>query len=89
MTLFADIILPLKLASSFCYQVPSQWAEKVNVGKRVLVPFGKSKYYAGIISKLHNDRPNLAQIKQIEEVLDDEPILSTIQLDFWAWLANY
>lgn len=89
MTLFTDIILPFKLASSFCYQVPSQLADNVAVGKRVLVPFGKSKYYAGIISKLHTDRPNFAQIKAIEEVLDDEPILSAIQLDFWTWLANY
>jgi primosomal protein N' (replication factor Y) len=89
MTLFADIILPLKLASSFCYQVPIQLGEIVAVGKRVLVPFGKSKYYAGIISKLHTDRPDFAQIKSMEEVLDDEPILSAIQLDFWTWLANY
>jgi primosomal protein N' (replication factor Y) len=86
---FIEVILPLKLAAFYTYEVPIEWQEKVAVGKRVLVPFGKSKYYAGIIANVHSERPQLVAIKKIEEVLDEKPILSQIQLDLWAWLASY
>jgi primosomal protein N' (replication factor Y) len=87
--LFIEVILPLKLAAFYTYEVPIEWQEKVAVGKRVLVPFGKSKYYAGIIANVHSERPQLVAVKKIEEVLDEKPILSQIQLDLWAWLASY
>ena len=87
--MFIEVILPLKLTASYTYEVPIEWREKVAVGKRILVPFGKSKYYAGIIAKINNDKPSLVAIKRIEEVLDDQPILSQIQLDLWTWLASY
>ncbi|MCE2963291.1 MAG: primosomal protein N' [Chitinophagales bacterium] len=87
--MFAEVILPLKLAAYYTYTIPDTWREKVAVGKRVLVPFGKSKYYAGIIARIHTEKPNLGLIKSIEEVLDEQPILSQIQLEFWAWLASY
>jgi primosomal protein N' (replication factor Y) len=86
---FIEVILPLKLAAFYTYEVPIEWQEKVAVGKRVLVPFGKSKYYAGIIANVHSERPQLVAVKKIEEVLDEKPILSQIQLDLWAWLASY
>ena len=87
--MFIEVILPLKLAAFYTYEVPIEWQEKVAVGKRVLVPFGKSKYYAGIIANVHSERPQLVAVKKIEEVLDEKPILSQIQLDLWAWLASY
>ncbi len=87
--MFAEVILPLKLAAYYTYAIPDTWQEQVAVGKRVLVPFGKSKYYAGIIARIHTEKPNLGLIKPIEEVLDEQPILSQIQLEFWAWLASY
>lgn len=87
--MFAEVILPLKLAAYYTYVIPDTWQDQVAVGKRVLVPFGKSKYYAGIIARIHTEKPNLGLIKSIEEVLDEQPILSQIQLEFWAWLASY
>jgi primosomal protein N' (replication factor Y) len=86
---FVDVILPLKLAAYYTYACPDIWRDNVEVGKRALVPFGKNKFYAAIIAKVHNKKPDLEVIKSIEEVIDDLPILSQKQLDLWLWLASY
>ncbi|MGB1807283.1 MAG: hypothetical protein ACPHL7_08550 [Flavobacteriaceae bacterium] len=45
MELYADVILPLPLPKSFTYSIPREFTSEVQVGKRVVVPFGKSKFY--------------------------------------------
>lgn len=62
---------------------------EVAVGKRALVSFGKNKYYAGIIHRIHNNPPQRPQIKDIENVLDEQPIVYPSQFEFWQWLADY
>ena len=47
--MFVDVILPVPLDGFFTYSVPSSAVEKVEVGKRVLVPFGRNKTYVGVI----------------------------------------
>lgn len=87
--MFANVILPLKLASYYTYMVPKELLDEVQVGKRVLVSFGRSKYYAGIIARLHHDKPNIETVKLIEQVLDVKPIIYEKNLQFWKWLADY
>ena len=53
---FVDVILPLPLQNRFTYEVPSEF-ESVEVGMRVVVQFGKKKYYTAIIFKIHNKTP--------------------------------
>ena len=38
---FADVILPLPLHSCFTYSLPDEWADEVQTGCRVVVPFGR------------------------------------------------
>ena len=40
---YVDVILPLALANLFTYIVPEELINEVEVGKRVLVQFGKKK----------------------------------------------
>jgi len=86
---FADILLPLKISQAYTYAVPLNFQVDIQVGKRVLVSFGKNKFYAGIVVKLHDNPPQSPNTKEIEHILDAEPILTSIQLDFWQWLADY
>ena len=48
---YANIILPVPLDAQFSYIVPTSLIDKVQVGMRVLVPFGKTKTYVGIVSQ--------------------------------------
>ncbi|MDP6908843.1 MAG: hypothetical protein QF371_05015, partial [Flavobacteriales bacterium] len=56
LALFVDVILPLPLAGTFTYRVPRMLEDGVEVGKRVVVQFGRKKLYTGIILQIH-DRP--------------------------------
>ena len=88
--MFVDVILPVPLDGFFTYSVPSSVSEQVEVGKRVLVPFGRNKTYVGIIAKTHKGPlPTGFQIKDILQVLDASPILLDSQLSLWQWIADY
>lgn len=86
---FVDIILPVPLEGLFTYSLPQSLEEQVKVGMRVLVEFGKSKRYIGIVGKIHGNAPKDYKVKDILEVLDDEPILTDKQLKLWQWIADY
>jgi primosomal protein N' (replication factor Y) len=86
--LFVDVILPLPLDGLFTYSVPAPLAEQVKIGIRVLVPFGRSKTYVGIVAKSAVNS-QLSTIKDILQVLDAEPILLPHQLHLWQWISDY
>lgn len=88
-TLFVDVIVPLGVPNKYTYRVPNELNEEVVKGKRVLVQFGKSKIYTGIIYAIHEDAPKGYEAKYIEAILDDQPIVNEIQLKFWDWIAFY
>lgn len=88
MTRFVDVILPLPLYSTFTYRIPDVM-EDVKIGSRVLVPFGRKKYYTAIVVMVHNNEPKEYAVKEILSLLDEAPILRHPQLKFWAWIADY
>ncbi|WP_373799743.1 hypothetical protein, partial [Bacteroides heparinolyticus] len=50
---YVDVILPLPLHGCFTYSLPEEWADDVRTGCRVVVPFGRKKYYTGIVRNVH------------------------------------
>lgn len=88
-TLFVDVILPLAIAKNYTYRVPFQLNSDIAVGKRVVVQFGKSKLYTAIVETIGNRPPEKYEAKYLLDVLDDKPIVTERQLQFWHWLADY
>lgn len=86
---YAEVILPLPLFSTFSYTIPEDMAGQVEVGSRVLVQFGKKKFYTGVVGGLTQTPPGTFTVKPIMSVLDDTPIVRHPQIKFWAWLADY
>lgn len=87
--MFAEIILPLPLHSTFTYLVPSEMEASLQKGSRVLVQFGKKKYYTGLVEHIHNANPEGYEVKPIMALLDPEPIIRYPQLKLWHWMADY
>ena len=85
----ADVILPVPLDALFTYSVPQALQGLVRRGMRVLVPFGRSKSYVGIVARLHNEQPEGYQVKPIAQLLDSQPLLLDSQLRQWEWIADY
>ncbi len=88
-TLFVEVILPLAIAKNYTYRVPFGMNDAVAVGKRAVVQFGKSKLYTAIIASIGNAAPEKYEAKYIIELLDDYPVVTARQLQFWQWLADY
>jgi primosomal protein N' (replication factor Y) len=89
MPFFIQVILPLTLPQTFTYSVSEAEFEYLKVGMRVAVPFGKSKFYTGLVSELHHNAPTLYEAKEIHQIIDDKPIVTEIQLQHWQWIASY
>jgi len=87
--LFVNVILPLPLPDFFTYRVPEILSHEIEIGKRVLVPFGRNKFYAAIIYTIHSEKPTKYQTKNIVNVLDETPIVNERQLSLWIWIADY
>ena len=86
---YADVILPLPLDGLFTYAVPAAVEGILQRGMRVLVPFGRSKSYVGIVSRLHDEKPEGYAVKPLSVVMDDAPVLLESQLRQWEWIADY
>lgn len=85
---FVDVILPVPLEGLFTYGLPEQWAAQVTMGVRVLVPLGKSKHYIAMVVRVHQTEPQV-KWKNIEQVLDDKPVLRQEQMRLWQWISDY
>ena len=86
---FAEIIIPLALPKTFTWSVPPHLLETVKVGCRVEVNLGKNKKYAGVVKKIHQDKPEFVEPKEILNLLDVEPVVYEQQLKLWEWMAAY
>ena len=86
---YVDVIVPLPIASQYTYSLPLSLEESVEEGCRVVVSFGRKKFYTAIVTKVHTVSPEGYETKDIEEVLDSSPILLPSQLRFWEWLSSY
>lgn len=88
-TLFVDVIVPLPVPGLFTYRVPQAMNEGVEVGKRVIVQFGKKKVLSALVRRVHQQIPTDYTPKYLLEVLDASPILHEKQIVFWEWIAEY
>lgn len=64
-------------------------ADGVQVGSRVLVQFGKKKFYTAIVECLHSQKPEGYDVKPLMAVLDSSPVVRYPQLKLWHWIADY
>jgi primosomal protein N' (replication factor Y) len=87
-TLFADVLLPLPVKGTFTYRVPFEMNSDVKVGQRVSVQFGAKKVYAGLIKRIHQQVPETVP-KYILHLLDEQPLVNTLQFQFWDWISDY
>lgn len=89
MPYFVEVILPLNLAKTFTYSVSQTEHDFIKPGMRIAVAFGKNKIYTALAVELHQDPPQLYEAREIHQILDEEPIVTQIQIAHWQWVASY
>ncbi|MDR2918630.1 MAG: primosomal protein N' [Tannerella sp.] len=87
---YAEVILPLPLENTYTYRIPNEMLPVIQPNCRVIVSFGKKRYYTGIVKEIHEQEPDSSYaVKEIFALLDETPILCSKQVGFWEWLASY
>ncbi|PWK17977.1 replication restart helicase PriA [Xanthomarina spongicola] len=86
---YIDVILPIPLPKLFTYSVTEAEANFLKSGIRVSVPFGKSKIYTALVFSIHTNKPMVYEAKDIHQILDDEPVVTQMQIKHWQWISEY
>ena len=89
MDYFIDVIVPIAVTTTFTYRVSQAEYNFLQQGMRVAVPFGKRLVYTALVLNKHNQKPQLYEAKDIHTIIDEQPIVTQIQIEFWQWLAQY
>lgn len=88
--MYIEVVLPVPIANTFTYFVPSEMEAQIVSGGMVLVEFGKNKRYSALISHIRQVPPeNPEKIKQILAVENTEAVIRRPQLRFWEWISDY
>ncbi|MBE7173271.1 MAG: primosomal protein N' [Williamsia sp.] len=86
---YVEVVIPLALPKNYTWSVPPDLLAAVKPGCRVEVVLGKNKKYAGVVKRIHHDKPEAFEPKDILNVLDTEPIVFPEQQRLWEWMASY
>jgi primosomal protein N' (replication factor Y) len=86
MTGYCEVALPVPLDRTFTYAL--RLGQIVERGMRVIAPFRNEKLI-GVVTAVMVEPPPDVEIKSLEAVLDDEPLLSEQLLALAEWMASY
>ena len=90
---YVEVALPLPLRQTFTYILPVGLQESIQIGARLIVPFGK-RQLTGYAVALHQDLDSELEIeesalKEAIELLDAEPLLTAEIIKLTQWTADY
>ena len=90
---YVEVALPLPLRQTFTYILPVGLQESIQIGARLLVPFGK-RQLTGYAVALHQNLDSDLEIeesalKEAIELLDAEPLLTAEIIKLTQWTADY
>lgn len=71
--------------NEYDYAIPEKWAGIISPGMRVVVPFGPRKVQGFVVAMKDRSEVNLDKLKEIDSILDFEPVLT----DELLALGNY
>jgi primosomal protein N' (replication factor Y) len=86
----AEIIVTLPVDGRFYYSIPNSLDFPVEIGQRVLVPFGPRKV-TGFVRNLLDEQPDdfKGRLKSIIQIMEEEPMLRPDLLELIRFAAEY
>ncbi len=82
-----EVILPGLISDSFHYAVPTHLKDSASLGKRVMVPLGNRKTIGFVLGS--SAPPEEVKLRDILDVIDEEPLFNEKRLEFFKWIADY
>ena len=90
---YVEAALPVPLRRVFTYRIPPEIRETIKLGARLMLPFGR-RSLTGYAVGLHAELPpgveiDEAKIKDVIELIDEEPLITPEILKLTQWTADY
>ncbi len=89
MSLYARVAVPRPLYRTFLYRVASELRDDVEPGSRVIVPFGRGELTGWVDELLSEPEKLPANLRDIRDAPDSEPLFTPEMLDICRWIARY
>jgi primosomal protein N' (replication factor Y) (superfamily II helicase) len=90
---YAEVAVPVRVRQTFTYRLPAALAADARVGSRLLVPFGRKLVTAYVVALHEELDPSIeldeAELKEAEELLDAEPLVTPEVLEITRWISDY
>ena len=86
---YIDVLLPLALEKRYTYKVTDDQLAILKRGMRIAVPFKKDKLYTALVDKMHDEAPQAYEAREIDQILDEIPVVVEMHLEFWDWISQY
>lgn len=81
--------MPIPVKNLFTYLVTEEEYDFIQPGLRVAVPFGRSGIYTALVHSKTLKPPTAYQAKEIYQILDELPVITSQQLSHWEWISSY
>ena len=88
--MYANVIIEYgvkTLNKTFIYKVPDELKDKIKVGMKVYVPFGKSEVF-GFVIELQNNNDTGFEAKEIIRIDNEELVLNKELIDVGSYLSS-
>lgn len=88
--MYAEVLVELKakrIDKTFTYLIPDKFINNIKIGIRVLVPFGNQKL-EGFVLKLKKEKNFDYEVKEIFDVIDEEPVLNDEMLELGKYICK-
>ncbi|MBI1939436.1 MAG: primosomal protein N' [Ignavibacteriales bacterium] len=86
--MYCQVVFPLPFRNAFTYSIPAEFETSVKIGVRVVVPFGK-RVLTGFVIGISETTDIKEKIKNVKDVLDENPIFDERALKFYEWISDY
>lgn len=85
----AEVLFPYPLPGTLSYAIPHHLIHQAKVGKRVIAQL-KNRSRVGIIKSIRlNVKSTTYRLKNIEEIVDEAPVITTQQIALLDWISGY
>jgi primosomal protein N' (replication factor Y) (superfamily II helicase) len=86
---FVDVAIPVGVRKTFAYSVLPEFREKIALGMRVLVPFGRKLVTGYVVGMLDQTQVANLKLRPVQELLEPEPAIAASLVEIALWVANY
>ena len=88
--MYAEVLVELRsknISSSFTYKIKEEYKDSCEIGKRVLVPFGKQQL-EGFVLRVTNYCSHDYEVKEIIKIIDENPVLNEELIELGKFISE-